>query len=420
MDKIFNADAAADLKVRQNGAPAFYAAGLSYRFDGEKDDIVNGMNFEIEAGSFVSIVGPNGAGKSTVLNIMLGYNKNYGGRLEFFGKELSSCRPDELALKRAYIPQQSEEGLRLNAYEYLKLANASPLNTKDRDIDEILEKFNISHLKNHDISLMSGGEARLTQLAFALLRKPEALLLDEPVSYLDYKNQQVFFNILKKEHESRKITVVSILHDLDLAAYYSDKIMLVNDGRLLKFAPPVEVLNYKTLGSVFFAGASSLAAAQSEMQRESGRGNIHVICGGGSGEKIILKLLELNFNVTCGVLNAGDSDWRFCRANGAAMVEEEPYRPITPENYIKNIEYIKKSRAVVVCAFPLGGGNLANLKFIDEINETGPPEIICAGGNFNELDFTGGAALEYLDKIKKRAAVFNSMDEFAALIQKIN
>lgn len=426
MDKTFNAGAAAGRNDRQSGASAFYAAGLSYRFEGESDDIVNGMNFEIEAGSFVSIVGPNGAGKSTLLNIMLGYNKNYGGRLEFFGRELSACRADELALKRAYIPQQSEEGLRLNAYEYLKLANASPLNTKDRDIDEILEKFNISHLKKHDISLMSGGEARLTQLAFALLRKPEALLLDEPVSYLDYKNQQVFFNILKKEHESRKITVVSILHDLDLAAYYSDKIMLVNDGRLLKFAPPAEVLNYKTLGSVFFAGPSpssssvASATAQNGMRREAGRGNIHVICGGGSGEKIILKLLELNFNVTCGVLNAGDSDWRFCRANGAAMVEEEPYGPITPENYIKNIEYIKKSRAVVVCAFPLGGGNLANLKFIDEISENGPPEIICAGGDLNELDFTGGTALKYLDKIKKRAAVFNSMDEFTALIQKIN
>jgi iron complex transport system ATP-binding protein len=420
MDKALNARGGAAEKERQSGAPAFYAAGLSYRFDGETGDIINGLNFEIEAGSFVSIVGPNGAGKSTLLNIMLGYNKNYGGRLEFFGRELSSCRPGELALKRAYIPQQSEEGLRLDAYQYLKLANASPANTKDGDIDEMLKNLNISHLKKHDISLMSGGEARLTQLAFALLRKPEALLLDEPVSYLDYKNQQVFFDLLKKEHKNRKITVVSILHDLDLAAYYSDKIMLINDGRLLKFARPAEVLNYKTLGSVFFAGASSPAAVSNESRHGNGRGTIHVICGGGSGEKIILKLLELNFSVTCGVLNAGDSDWRFCRANGAVMVEEEPYGPVTPENYIKNIEYIKKSLAVVVCAFPLGVGNLANLKFIDDISQTGPPEIICAGGDLNELDFTGGAALKYLDKIKKRAALFNSMEEFEQLIQNIN
>ncbi len=288
MDKAPNASAGADRKEQNSGAPAFYAAGLSYRFDGEAKNILNDLNFEIKAGSFVSIAGPNGAGKSTLLNIMLGYNKNYAGRVEFFGRELSSCRPGELALKRAYIPQQCEEGLRFSAYQYLKLANADPDNTKDSDIDAMLDNLNILHLKNHDISLMSGGEARLTQLAFALLRKPDTLLLDEPVSYLDYKNQQVFFDLLKKEHENRKITVVSILHDLNLAAYYSDKIMLVNAGRLLKFARPAEVLNYKTLGSVFFTGASSSSAVSNKNQRGKRRGNIHLIRGsGGAGEKPI-------------------------------------------------------------------------------------------------------------------------------------
>lgn len=398
---------------------AFSARNLSCRFEGADADVLGGINFDIAAGAFVSIVGPNGAGKSTLMDIMLGYNKAYGGSAGFFGKEIRECGAAELAAKRAYIPQQSEEGLRLTAHEYLKLANADPRNTKDEDISEILEKFNISYLKDQNISLMSGGESRLAQLAFALLRKPEALLLDEPVSYLDYKNQQIFFDALKKERARRPLTVVSILHDLNLAAYYSDAVMLLNEGRILKYGPPTEVLNYKTLGSVFFGGVSGAGAGGPAKEP---RARVHVICGGGSGEKIISKLIAMNFSVSCGVLNAGDSDWRFCRANSVEMIEEEPYRPIGEENYARNIETIKNSRAVVVCEFPLGSGNLANLKFIDEIGGMNGIKVFCAeGGGADDgacggLDFTGGAADGYIKKIRARASLFGSAEDLEKLI----
>ncbi|HPG56358.1 MAG TPA: ABC transporter ATP-binding protein [Candidatus Wallbacteria bacterium] len=396
--------------------PAFRAAALTYRFEGEDENIINGINFAIEAGSFAAIVGPNGAGKSTLLDIMLGYRKGYAGSLEFFGRELAKVTAGELARERAYIPQQSEDGLRLSAYEYLKLSNADPSKTSCSEIDELLEKLNISYLKNRSIASMSGGEARLVQLVFVLLRKPRVLLLDEPVSYLDYKNQQAFFEILKKEHAERGITVAAILHDLNMAAYYCGEIILINDGRILKQGAPFEVLNYRTLGSVFFG-----AAGFSNARPGSGgvRGRVHVICGGGSGEKIIARLIERNFSVSCGVLNAGDSDWRFCRANSVPMVEEEPYRPISEENYIKNLEYIKASSAVVVCDFPIGAGNLANLKFAEDLALPAAVNIICAGRDFNELDYTGGAASAYLEKIEKKARVFKNIDEFEKLIDSL-
>ncbi|HBC74631.1 MAG TPA: hypothetical protein DC017_07245 [Candidatus Wallbacteria bacterium] len=403
----------------KTGITAFGARNLSCRFEDAAADVLGGIDFDIAAGSFVSIIGPNGAGKSTLMDILLGYNKSYGGSAEFFGKQIRDCGAAELAAKRAYIPQQSEEGLRLTAYEYLKLANADPRNTKDEDISEILDKFNIAYLKDQNISLMSGGESRLAQLAFALLRKPEALLLDEPVSYLDYKNQQIFFDTLKKERGRRPMTVVSILHDLNLAAYYSDAVMLVNEGRILKYGPPTEVLNYKTLGSVFFGGVSGAGA---HVHTKEPRARVHVICGGGSGEKIISKLISMNFSVSCGVLNAGDSDWRFCRANSVEMIEEEPYRPIGEQNYARNIEAIKKSRAVVVCEFPLGSGNLANLRFIDEIGGMNDIRIFCAegggtdGGACRGLDFTGGAADGYIKKIRARASLFGSAEDLEKLI----
>ncbi len=406
-------------------SPAFSAKNLRYRFEGCAEYIIDGMNFDIEPGAFVSIVGPNGAGKSTLLNIMLGYSGGYEGTLDFFGNPLNTLSPQTLALRRAYIPQQSEDSLKLSAYEYLKLSRINPRETEDRHIDEILEKFDISYLKHRSIALMSGGEARLTQLAFALLRKPEALLLDEPVSYLDYKNQQIFFELLKKEHKTNGLTIISILHDLDLAAYYSDKIILINEGRLLKYAAPADVLNYKTLGSIFFESKTrGFNKADRGKSGGSPRAKIHVICGGGSGEQIISKLLDLNFEVSCGVLNAGDSDWRFCRASGVSIVEEEPYRPISNDNYSENLKLIKNSRAVVICKFHTGNGNIANLEFIDEFDRAAKnggdegklPELICAGGGLDELDFTGGRASNYLERIKKNARIFNSIEEFEKII----
>lgn len=404
--------------------PAFEARDLSCRFEGADRDALGAMNFVIETGAFVSIVGPNGAGKSTLMDILLGYNRGYGGSVKFFGRELRTCPPAELALKRAYIPQQSEEGLRLTAREYLKLSNVDPRATPDAEIEEILERFGGARLREQNINVMSGGESRIVQLAFALLRKPAVLLLDEPVSYLDYRNQQAFFETLKKEREARGLTVVSILHDLDLAAYYSDAVMLINEGRILKFGSHAEVINYKTLGSIFFGGASWVApAGGGETGANAKRARVHVICGGGSGEKIISKLASMNFMVTCGVLNAGDSDWRFCRAAGVPMIEEEPYRPVSAENYAKNLESIRGSDAVVVCEFPLGNGNLANLRFIDEAGPAGGKRIFLAcpaeSGEKRGLDFTGGAADHYIEKIRARAEIFSSVEELEKLIDTI-
>jgi iron complex transport system ATP-binding protein len=149
---------------------------------------------------------------------------------------------------------------------------------------------------------------------------------------------------------------------------------------------------------------------------------VHVICGGGSGEKIISKLIAMNFSVSCGVVNAGDSDWRFCRANSVEMIEEEPYRPICEQNYARNIESIKNSRAVVVCEFPLGSGNLANLKFIDEIAGMNDIKVFCAEGGgpggdaCGGLDFTGGAADGCIKKIRARASLFGSAEDLEKLI----
>jgi len=396
----------------------FKAEGLDYYFDDGRERALKNLNFSIMSGGSVAIVGPNGAGKSTLLNLMLGYANKYSGSLKFMGRELSSWKPFEMAAVRAYIPQENESGLKFTALEYLKLSKVSPRLADETEINKYLELFEISYLRDRVTSSMSGGEMRLLQLIFALLRNPSVVLLDEPVSFLDVNNQKKFFDGLKRIASEKnggkgeKMTIVSILHDLNMAAYYCDKIMLLNKGEIVKFDAPLEVINFKTLGSIFFR--ESLA---SEVKPKEGGAKIsaHVICGGGSGSEIMEALLSEGAGVSAGVLNTGDSDWNFCKNNGIAMVEEEPFQKISDENYIRNLEYIKKADIIVLCGFALGKGNLANLKFIDEAGITSGKKIISAFHGHAGLDFTGGAAEPFLKKIDDNSERFSTPEEFKAV-----
>ncbi len=403
-------------------AEIFKAEGLDYYFDDGRERALKNLNFSIMSGESAAIVGPNGAGKSTLLNIMLGYAKGYRGSLKFMGRELSSWKPSEMAGVRAYIPQENEAGLKFTALEYLKLSKVSPRLADGAEINKYLDLFDISYLRDRVTAAMSGGEMRLLQLIFAILRNPSVILLDEPVSFLDVNNQKKFFDGLKRISSEKnavnggKMTIISILHDLNMAAYYCDRIMLLNKGEIVKFDSPLEVINFKTLGSIFFR--ESLTR---EVRAKEGGAKIsaHVICGGGSGSDIMEALLSEGASVTAGVLNTGDSDWNFCKNNGIAMVEEEPFQKITDENYIKNLEYIKKADIIVLCGFALGKGNLANLKFIDEAGMASGKKIISAFHAHAGLDFTCGAAGPFLKKIDDNSERFSTPEEFKTVFSRV-
>jgi len=405
-----------------NTCEVFKAEGLKYFFEGGRECALNNLNFSIMSGESIAIVGPNGAGKSTLLNIMLGYADKYEGVFEFMGREISGWKPSQMARVRAYIPQENETGLKLTALEYLKLSRGAPHLTEKSEINKYLELFDISYLRDRVTATMSGGEMRLLQLIFALLRNPSVVLLDEPVSFLDVNNQKKFFDGLKEISSERsdgkgeKMTIISILHDLNMAAYYCDRIMLLNKGEIVKFDSPLDVINFKTLGSIFFRESLTREVKMKEGGAEI---SAHVICGGGAGSEIMEALLSQGVNVSAGVLNIGDSDWNFCKNNKVAMVEEEPFQKISDENYIKNLEYIKKADVIVLCAFALGKGNLANLKFIEESGMILGKKIISAFSAHAELDFTGGAAGPLLKKIGENSERFLTPDEFKTVFARV-
>lgn len=399
-----------------NREPVFEARNLEYRFEDAAECAVRNASFTIYSGETVAIVGPNGTGKSTLLAIMLGFLKDYRGSLTFFGRQISEFGPGEMAALRGFVPQENEAGLRMSVADYIRLSRPDPSKAGAAEIASILEEAGIARLAGSSMASLSGGEARMAQLAFTLSRKPRVLLLDEPISFLDVSNQKKMLDAVRAESVKNGTTVVAILHDLNAAAYYADRIMLVGGGEIVKFGPPHEVVNYRTLGSLFFAEGDGRCAEPAP--GEAGL-RAHVICGGGSGAEIIKALLSAGFSVTAGVLNAGDSDWNLCLKQGIMMAEEEPFRGITDENYAANVSFIRQCDVVVVCEFPLGAGNLRNLKFIEEkaLCE-GKTILSCLSGSV-EHDYTGGLAAPLIAAINGRSEHFSDADSFRAAIKRI-
>lgn len=417
--------------------PVYRASGLSFAFSPGSPALLSNLDFEVRAGEMVAVIGPNGAGKSTLLNILLGFQQGYSGSVEFLGRELSGISPSDMARRRAYIPQENEPPLRLSVSDLMELSSGTGPAADRRAIEKLFDELSISRLFERQMSELSGGESRLVQLAFALSRDPEVLLLDEPVSSLDVANQKIFFDRLagavkarRSAPDARKLTVVAVLHDLNLAAYYSDRIMLVGGGGILKFAAPLEVLNAGTLGSIFFRGdgRSQAAAGGSTVPAVAGAPafrnfqsgvrpsrRAHVICGGGSGIDVISALSRAGYEVSAGVVNIGDSDWDLCRTNSIEVVEEEPFRAISQSSAARNAACIEKSDIVVVCAFPLGLGNLSNLEFIENERLIKGKKIFSEFGDGSGRDFTSGGAAPLIKKLAELAAPFKGPDELRKL-----
>ena len=216
------------------------------------------VSLEIFKQEFVSILGPNGAGKSTLLKIISGLYKPQKGNIKLFEKDYSEYDLKELARKIGFVSQSNFSIFPFSVYEIVMMGRTPHLglfgieNAKDREIvDNVLETVGISHIKNKGINEVSGGEAQRAFIARALVQQPEIILLDEPNAHLDIQHQISIFNILSKLKEQKGLTVISVSHDLNLAGYYSDKIVLMRNGKIVLNDIKKNILTEENILNVF-------------------------------------------------------------------------------------------------------------------------------------------------------------------------
>jgi iron complex transport system ATP-binding protein len=219
--------------------------------------IVEQISLELNPGEILAVLGPNGAGKSTFFKILSGDISCKHGSVKYNGEPIHKLKAKDLASVRAVMPQHSQVNFPFTVQEVVELGLIST-KTKNSSqlINEVLNATNTDHLKDRVFNSLSGGEKQRVQLARALVQIweskpfPRYLLLDEPSSSLDIAQQHAVLSILQKL-KSRNIGILVILHELNLAAQYADKIALIKNGEITKTGTVDEVLEEKLLEKVF-------------------------------------------------------------------------------------------------------------------------------------------------------------------------
>lgn len=216
--------------------------------------LINDVSLKIKASEIVIIIGPNGAGKSTLLRLLTGYQKPASGECYLLNKPLSQWSEMQLSKIRTVMLQQSQLTFPFKVKEVVAMGRTPYGKTHfDQAVQESMQQTDCLELADRDYRSLSGGEQQRVQLArvLAQLWQPEPteklLFLDEPTSALDLYHQQHTLRLLKQLVSKEKLGVCCILHDLNLAALYADKILLIHQGRIVEQGTPADVLTVEKI-----------------------------------------------------------------------------------------------------------------------------------------------------------------------------
>ena len=224
----------------------------------ERGMVLKNISFSIKEGEFLGIIGPNGSGKTTLARVISRTLKPYRGKIYYKGKDIFTLSPVLFAREIAYLPSGIEIYFPYTVEEFVSMARFpytgrfSKLKENDRKIvNESLRLLDISTLKNRMVQELSEGEKQRVFLAQVIAQNTPFLILDEPISHLDIGHKFAIMDTLKKLNRERNITVMAILHDLNLASEYCDRLILLQNGVIYKEGVPEEVLKYQIIEEVY-------------------------------------------------------------------------------------------------------------------------------------------------------------------------
>lgn len=216
------------------------------------------INLELTKGAFAGIIGPNGSGKSTLFKGISGDLKITEGTVSLNNQVLGGLSLREKALKIAVVSQFADV-TDVTVEDYVLMGrmpfrgNFQFFESKEdfRIAEKYMRLTDVYKFKDKPMAELSGGEQQLAAIARALTQEPELLLLDEPTSHLDISHQVQILNLIQQLNEELGLTVLIIIHDLNLASEYCDYLVMMKDGNIHVQGTPIEVLNYQTIEDVY-------------------------------------------------------------------------------------------------------------------------------------------------------------------------
>ncbi|HWC30818.1 MAG TPA: ABC transporter ATP-binding protein [Dehalococcoidia bacterium] len=238
--------------------PKLYTEELIAGYPASESLVLRGVTLEVRAGEIVALVGPNGSGKSTMLRALARVLAPRRGVVYLEGKSMREWPTREVARKLALLPQGPTLAADLTVEELVTLGRSPhqgllglPTREDSDAVQRAIEETDIGSMARRRVSELSGGERQRVWVAMALAQEPQILLLDEPTTFLDLNHQLEVLDLIRRLNQEHGLTVIMVLHDLNQAARYSGRIVVLREGQLYADGSPAEVLTPATLRDVF-------------------------------------------------------------------------------------------------------------------------------------------------------------------------
>lgn len=406
---------------------ALAARELVYQVDAAR--LLDEVSLSAEEGEFVGLIGPNGAGKTTFLRSIAGLLRVQEGSVSLEGTDLGQMSAKDVARIQAHVPQIAAYTFGFTSMEvvlmgrYPHMGRFQVEGAADRRIArESMDLTETGDFADRTVTTLSGGERQRVLVARALAQQPRILLLDEPTSNLDIQHQLKVLDIVQGL-VADGMTAIAAIHDLSLAARYCHRLVLMLHGRVLAQGPPAQVLTPANIEAAFgvravvfqdpFTGSPSISLLDQArpVNQVSSGARVHVVCGGGTGARLMYELQRAGFTVTAGVLGAGDTDRSAADILGVDYVPVTAFSPIDRELHARHIDLVEASDVTVLCDLPIGTDNLRNLEALTSARRL----VLIESSPFPERDFTEGAALKLFEALTPVARCRTTNEAIAAI-----
>ena len=233
-----------------------YAENIAMSYHSRQ--VLKQIDFSVERGETFGIIGPNGSGKSSLLKLISGIEKPDEGEIHLFGKPVHAHSSKQLSRLVAVLQQEALPSIGFTVRDVVEMGRypyQSWLGSEKDDIgpliDFIMRRLGIDHIADRSLAELSGGERQRVALGKAMAQQPKLLLLDEPTTYLDIGYQVQMMDYIHEWKQEDDLTIIAVLHDLNLAAQYCDRLMVLDQGRVVQIGKPEEIIREQMIEQVY-------------------------------------------------------------------------------------------------------------------------------------------------------------------------
>ena len=362
--------------------------------------VLSDINLTFAAGQFITLLGPNGAGKTTLLRTLSRHLPPISGTVSVEGRNMAGMNIGEMARIMAVVLTDKVTPPLFSSFQFVALGRyphtnfLGRLSETDRQvITDSLRGVHAEDLTSRDFASLSDGERQKVLVARALAQEPRILLLDEPTAHLDLKHRIEVMSILRNLCREKGITVIASLHDVDIAARVSDRVILVKDGGITSCGYPEEVLTGDAVAGLYdFDSASyNMRLGTIELRGTEKLGRIFVVAGMGSGATIYRMLAKRGYGISTGILHTNDLDCYIAESLGARCISQPPADALRDDRLDQALAELERCDMVIDAGFDLDGPYSGNLELLKKGAARGKPVFSL---RTEELDLCGCSSVQ--------------------------